>query len=378
MRTQSFRSVSIETLNKELGQSMANFQATLAIVFTSVKHDLQAISAVFKEYEIDLVACTTAGEIIDTEVVAEEIVVLLMDMDRSNYQINLESSESIGTYEAALKTAKKAENAFAKPAIIILSGGMSTDGEEIIKGIKHNNKNIPIYGGLAGDDIQFVDTWVFSHSEVSKNGLLALIIDTEKIKVDGLAISGWKGIGNIYEITKCEGNVVYEINNEPALDFFFKYFGFYLNESNVVKSDDDIETISGQYPLQMIRDNNLVARSILTVDHDKKSLFVAGGVENGEKFRFSIAPGFEVIDQSLIEFASFKTDSNKADALILVSCKGRQTAFGPMIENEVEGIHELWDAPLVGFLSYGEIGKKKGADCQLHNVTSTLVTLTEI
>ncbi len=379
MKSLSFRSSSIEALDKQLTASKADFQPTVAIVFSSVKYDIHDLVDTFKKHAIDLVGCSTAGEIIDNEVAEEEIAVLLMDMDKSYYQIAYEDGEANGTYQAASQLGQYAQNTYKEPALVLFSGGMNTDGEEIIRGIKDSSTNLPIYGGLAGDDINFVNTWVFTNTIISKNGLLALIIDTEKIKVDGLAVSGWKGIGNIYEITKCKGNIVLEINNEPALDFFFKYFGFYLKDSNVVvKSENDIETVSGQYPLQIMRANNLVARSILTINHDEKSLFIAGGVKEGEKFRFSISPGFEVIDQSLLEFNDFLNDCPKADALILVACKGRQTAFGPMMENEIEGIHELWNAPLVGFLSYGEIGKKKGADCQLHNVTSTLVALTEI
>jgi hypothetical protein len=48
------------------------------------------------------------------------------------------------------------------------------------------------------------------------------------------------------------------------------------------------------------------------------------------------------------------------------------------MEDEIRGIFEYWDKPMIGFFSYGEIGATEGAQCDFHNETCTLVSLKSI
>jgi hypothetical protein len=112
-------------------------------------------------------------------------------------------------------------------------------------------------------------------------------------------------------------------------------------------------------------------------DREAGTLVLAGGVRNGDKFRFSIAPGFEVIDQTVEEFGEWKRSAPNADALILFSCKGRHAALGPLIEDEVKGIYDFWKKPMIGFFTYGEIGPSKNGRCEFHNETCSLVVIHE-
>jgi hypothetical protein len=100
-------------------------------------------------------------------------------------------------------------------------------------------------------------------------------------------------------------------------------------------------------------------------------------VKNGDRFRFSIAPGFEVIDQTIAEFGDWKDQTLEADGLVLFSCKGRHSALGPLIEDEVKGIYNFWKKPMIGFFTYGEIGPTKNGICEFHNETCSLVVIRE-
>lgn len=80
-----------------------------------------------------------------------------------------------------------------------------------------------MFGGLAGDDLKIEDTFVFDNKSVDTDAIVGIIVDRDKIEVTGMAFSGWEAIGTVHTITKAKGNVVYQINNEPALDVFIKY-----------------------------------------------------------------------------------------------------------------------------------------------------------
>jgi hypothetical protein len=296
-------------------------------------------------------------------------------MNRAHYKIFNEETEEKNTYQTAFEIGNHAKSTFENPAVVLVSGGVAIDGEKIILGIRDSmQREIPIFGGLAGDDLQWQSTYAFSRDGKTNNGFTALILNNDKIEVQGLATCGWEAIGRIHTITKAVDNVVYTINDEPALDVFLRHFGYFDNGE---LEGVPINTMSAQYPLQILREGDYnVLRSPLFSTEDK-TLILAGGVKQGDKFRFSISPGFEVIDKTVEEYDDLKSDLPEADLMILFSCKGRHAALGPMIEDEIQGIAEKWDAPLIGLFTYGEIGNVKNGVCDFHNETCSMVLLKE-
>ena len=62
---------------------------TLAIVFGSIVHDLKELSAVFAKYDIDVFGASTFGEITNDEVHERSIVVMLLEISRDVYRLNV-------------------------------------------------------------------------------------------------------------------------------------------------------------------------------------------------------------------------------------------------------------------------------------------------
>jgi hypothetical protein len=106
----------------------------------------------------------------------------------------------------------------------------------------------------------------------------------------------------------------------------------------------------------------------LHINEDKSAVF-AGSVPEGAKFRFGMAPGREVIDLAIEQISEFNRKAPESEAIVLFSCGGRHWAFGPMIEDEISAVRKLWDVPLVGFFTYGEIGPVLQGRCDFHNLT---------
>ncbi|MEL6970108.1 MAG: FIST N-terminal domain-containing protein [Bacteroidota bacterium] len=375
MWTTSFHCESLNQLRTNLSNTKANHSPSLGIVFCSPNHDVDQIRLVFKDFDIDLVGCTTAGEIVDTSLYENSLAVLLLEIDPAYYHIGTQPHQGKDVYQAAFTLGQEATAQFEHPAMIIFSGGLVVNAESIIDGLQAGaGKSLPMYGGLAGDDLVLDKTIAFSHGEVSDNCLVILSIDTDKVLLKGLAISGWEPIGGVNTITECEGNVIYSINGEPAFDVFSRYFGF----SNSGDKADQLVTIQTNYPLQILRKEGYsVLRSPILVDEDEKSITLAASVEKGEQFCFSTSPGFEVIEKTIDEFSQLQQGFPQADALVLFSCKGRHGAFGPMLEDEISGIFEQWEKPMVGLLTYGEFGDNGKGRCEFHNETCSLVILKE-
>ena len=120
-------------------------------------------------------------------------------------------------------------------------------------------------------------------------------------------------------------------------------------------------------------------RPTLLANLEDQSILCGGIVENGDVFRFSLPPDFEVIDkviESSIEIK--KNNMPDADALIVFSCVGRFASLGPMINYELEGLTKTWHKPMIGFFCLGEFGKATGGDkAEFHGTTCSWVALKE-
>ena len=375
MNTRPLYAETVEDLTKQINKlKLSSFKPTLGIIFCSPVHDLNAICKLFDDSDIDLFGCSTAGEILFEEIYESSIVGVLTDMKKENYEVITRTTNG-EVYKSAFEMGLQAKELYKNPAIMLASSGVIIDAEQIIHGLADSiQKNIPIFGGLAADDLALKATYSLSRKGADNGGLVFVVFNNDKISVNGMATSGWEAIGNIHTITKAEGNVVYTIDDKPALDVFINYFG-YFDELNL--QNKPIDSMSAQYPLQIIRDDYNVLRSPLIGSQEERTLILAGGVKQGDKFRFSISPGFEVIDQTIQEFGHLQHESPETDLMVLFSCKGRHAALGPLIEDEIIGINSYWDAPLIGFFSYGEFGNVKNGKSDFHNETCSLVLIKE-
>lgn len=376
MKAKSIISKSITSLESNLLNLLKDgYRPTLAIVFCSSKQDFKEISAIFDNCGIDLLGCTTAGEITDDTLSDNSISCLLMDVSKDKYRLCFTKNTG-GVVETGQALRQFAHEAFENPAMIVCSAGILNDGEQVVAGLKKNGScEIPIFGGLAGDDLEIINTYIFTRTEHTNNGMAAIVFDNDKVEIHGLATSGWEALGTENTVTKAKGNIIYTINDEPALDFFVRFFG---DKEDMDMKGKPLSTVSAQYPLQVMRDTDYaVLRSPIYGDEDNRSLTLVGSIKEGDKFRFSISPGIEVIEKTVAEFESLKNEIPDVDALILFSCKGRHAALGPFMEDEIKGIYEQWQKPMVGFLSYGEIGNLGNGVCEFHNETCCLVTIKE-
>src|SRR6185503_9321578 len=95
------------------------------------------------------------------------------------------------TKEIAKAIGEKGKNAFVKSAFIIASGGIKTDGEKIVEGIKEAaGENATLFGGMGASDFKIMETYVFTNKELSNNAILAFIVNQRKVNVRGYATGG--------------------------------------------------------------------------------------------------------------------------------------------------------------------------------------------
>jgi hypothetical protein len=384
MRAKSISGNTAGEIKDALEKSMVDgFAPTIAVVFISIKQDRRAVCNILYKKGIEVIGATSSGEFINGHQSEGEAAIMLLDINKNDYCILFEDIGERTLNEAATNMAKTALQKFNKPAFILCStlmspGGKMIDGETLIRTIEKTvGPHVNLFGGMAGDDITFTGTYVFTHDLSTDHGMAALILNEEKINLYGIALSGWKPMGISRTITKSEANLIYTIDDQPALDTYLRFLG-------KEKSSDDnqvkfFDSIGIHYPFQIERDNREpMMCTPIGYNREKGALICESNVTQGSKFRFSTPPDFDIIETVINKASELKRKIDTgAEALLIFSCAGRLSALGPMAQDENEGLAAVWDAPMAGFYTYGEFGRAINGKHEFHSTTNSWVALKE-
>ena len=184
-------------------------------------------------------------------------------------------------------------------------------------------------------------------------------------------------MGVFRTVTKSEGNLIYTMDNEPALEMYLRFLG-----EDRSSADDQVkffDSIGIHYPFQIERENrepNMC--NPVGYDKEKGALMCESSVPQGSRFRFSTPPDFDIIETVVNKANELKNETHaEADAVLIFSCVGRLSALGPMAHDENEGLAAVWNAPMAGFYTYGEFGRAVNGKHEFHSTTNSWVALKE-
>jgi len=189
------------------------------------------------------------------------------------------------------------------------------------------------------------------------------------VRADIEIVRGWSPASPSYTVTRAEGNVVYEIDGEPATDWYRRFF-------TVGGQLAPLPDAAHQFPLILEGPGPLregLYRSMRHFDQPEGAVTFWGDLEVGDEIRLGMGN-----DVSLVETARELAADRPAEAAVLYSCVGRELVLGERAEAEVQAIHEaLRGVPLAGFFTFGEIGPAVRGPVAFYNHTAVLVLLSE-
>lgn len=385
MKAKSITGGSTAEIHTSFLKSLADgFKPTLAIVFISIKQDRIKVVEILHQQGIDVLGATSCGEFINGHQTEGGAAILLLDIPRDSYTILLEEIGSRTIEDAAAQLGQYALQQFKNPSLIICSTGMSTkgeffDGESLVKQIEKTiGPERIFFGGMAGDDMTFTGTYVFTNSNETSLGVSALVLDSNKIQLSGLATTGWKPMGISRSVTKSIDNRLYTIDGKPAVEMYLRYLG--KEEKKADEEFNVFEELGFTYPFITERESGgeTVLRSPLKIDHKENALVLDIGMPEGTKFWFSMPPDFDIVDEILEEATLLKESKGTgADALLIFSCAGRPPVLGPLVTAENNGLANVWKIPMAGFFTYGEYGRTKKGKQEFHSGACCWVALKE-
>jgi hypothetical protein len=318
-----------------------------------------------------LVGCSSAGSVAGAGISDGDMVATIIKLDRASIRM---TSVDIEAGKDAKQIGEQLMAELASPQlrhVFVLSDGLQVNGSELALGL--NQAGLPVTGGLAGDGTRFRKTWVMANAPATNGRIVALGFYGD-LTIKSGCFAGWEEFGAERIVTKSIGNVVYEIDGQPALALYKKYLGEQASE---------LPASGLRFPLsiQANKEEKSLIRTLLAVDESSNSLTFAGDVPEGYVCKL-MRTNLDL----LIENAGMAANATQSDAkydsglCLVVSCVGRRLVMGQLTEEELDEVQEKLGETITisGFYSYGELAPFRDIlQCQLHNQTMTLTTIYE-
>ncbi len=355
-------------------------QAGIIYCAMDFKHQLilEAILAAFPE--IQLIGCTTDGEISSQLGYAEDSVALMVFYsDHVQFATGL-GTDLLGDVDKACSQA--VDNALSKldrspQFCIALAESMTVGGVAVSNALKNKlGSNFPLFGGLAADQWRMEQTYQFNQNMIFTDSVQVLLFAGDIAFSSGVAY-GWQPIGPKKSVTKAVKNVVYELDNEPILDFYNKYFG------------GNYTRLPMEYALAVFPANEkrFYIRSPAIFCESEKCITFFGDVPENITVQLVMATSDELTKASECAMLEALNAYPQAlpDAALFFTCAARKAILGSrantLLQARVSSVIQEpmpFKFPMSGFYTYGEFAPlTNGAEGWFHNGTIVIVLIGE-
>jgi hypothetical protein len=343
-------------------------ERTLVVAFGNLAAD--AIAELTAAYPLaKLVGCSSAGEIAGPHISDDALSVGVARFVRTELRVaHVRVEAGKGSRSAGAELARALEGAGLR-ALFVLSDGLVVNATELLAGI-HSvlPKNVAVTGGLAGDGTRFRRTSVLAEGVVATMVVAAVGLYGDALQVSHACGGGWDVFGPERVVTRASGNVLFELDGQPALSLYKSYLGDRAQglPATALLFPLALRTSAAEKPL---------VRTILSVNEADQSMTFAGDIPEEGVVQLMRA-NFDRLIDGASEAGRLASEAGEGPCLsIAISCIGRRLVLGERTEEELDAVLESLPtgAPLVGFYSYGEISPLMPGQCgSLHNQTMAL------
>ncbi len=329
---------------------------------------------------IELIGSTSNGEMSSVMGFQEDsLTLLLFCADRLEIRAGLGRGASKNIAVAVDEAIATATAKLSSPPQLCLTfpDGLTVSGVSMLEALKQGlGADVPIVGGIAADNYTFEQTYQFFQGEVTSDAVPILLFSGDLLYSYGVA-SGWQPIGKQSQVTKSEGNVVYEIDGQRALDFYEYYLG--------------IDWFTNGYAIHALAIfeadlTNFYLRAPVKYDRASGSITFFSDIPVGAIVQSTTAVRQDILQATATSLQSALAGyPGQSPALALfVSCAARRRILGTQAKAEIEIIQANLpnNLPYCGLYAYGEISPLVGTtsdrdsqdkETQFHN--QTFVTL---
>ena len=349
-------------------------ESTLVLLFSDLpEEDVRAAVAEVRARlpRALFMGCSTAGQIHQQHFQERSATALVVRFDRCRLRLHYEAVDDTSDFRGTGRRLVAPLEAPDLAAVLVLSEGLVVNGSALMDGVNQVLEGrVPVTGGLAADDDRFQRTWVLVEDEPRARHICALGLYGDGLEVRYGSFGGWDVLGLERVVTRSEGNVLYELDGQPALELYKRYLG---------EKAAELPAAGLLFPLALRRkldDIEPKVRTILGVDEARQSMTFAGDIPQGAFVQLMYANFDRLVEGAGRALDGFSVEEAGDAPLVClaVSCVGRRLVLGQRVEEEIEALAERLppQAHIAGFYSYGELSPLASGRCDLHNQTMTV------
>jgi small ligand-binding sensory domain FIST len=244
---------------------------------------------------------------------------------------------------------------------------------ECLKSLNEVHERVPLVGGIAaggrspGAQALILDDAVHS-------GAVGAVVSGAPVYT--VVSQGCRPIGQEAVITRCEGNIVYELAGTPALERLRMEIASLSPEERALAARGLLVGLVIDENRPEYEAGDFLMRGLLGADRASGALALGETVRVGQTLRFFVRDASSA-DADLERTLAEALHRGRAAGALLFTCNGRGTNMFPAPDHDARVVAAaLGTEALAGFFCGGEIGPV-GGKAFLHGFTATLAIFLE-
>jgi hypothetical protein len=355
-------------------------------MFASVGYDQHSLLRAVRETTggAPLTGCSAEGTIgaDDADESNFSVVVTAISSDELQWRNGMATGLRADSCAVGQQVAQNLQSDLSSAAmgLFVFPDALAVNFDRFVSGLEVNlstDRFLPLWGGAAGDNFARRQTYQYYDDDVVSDGVAYALLSGEAQAAWAIS-HGCIPIGNERIVTRCQGNIIQEIDGKPILEVIKEYI-----------PDPDLVNNWYRYALTLalcfkapeyFEGEEYIVQGIPRINEDDGSVTIQTEVSEGTSVWFSsrdkekLATGLDRMAAQI----KHQLGGAQPKLVFQFDCASR----GKMMFRDQEKTQLLGqfrqsvgpDAPWVGFYTYGEIGPVAGHNLR-HIYTAVVLAL---
>jgi small ligand-binding sensory domain FIST len=243
-----------------------------------------------------------------------------------------------------------------------------------LRSLNEVHEQVPLVGGIAAGGRSPGAQALILDDAVHSAGAVGAVVSGPPVVT--VVSQGCRPIGHEAVITRCEGNVVYELAGKPALERLRTEIASLSPEEQALAARGLLVGLVIDENRPEYDPGDFLMRALLGADKASGALALGENVRVGQTLRFFVRDASSA-DADLQQALTRALHRGRPAGALLFTCNGRGTNMFPAPDHDARVVSAaLGTEALAGFFCGGEIGPV-GGKAFLHGFTATLAIFLE-
>jgi small ligand-binding sensory domain FIST len=264
------------------------------------------------------------------------------------------------------------ELAFQPQALLLLADPFTFPVDLLLHGLAGEFPGLPVIGGMASAARSPGGNRLILNDTLYRDGAVGALIGPG-VTVSSVVSQGCRPIGRPLAVTRAEGNIIYQLAGQPALNRLVQMAKEGMPERDVQLINQGLHmgVVIDEHKADFGRGDFLV-RNVIGADRSNGAIAIGEVVEVGTTVQFHVRDA-DSADEDLRELLA----DRRADGVLLFTCNGRGSRLFAKPDHDAGVIGDLLDDPPVsGFFAAGELGPVGGRNF-VHGFTASMALFEE-